>query len=488
MTVLFNSYIFVLFFLPLVISGYFILNHFNLKKVAMTFVLSMSLWFYGYFNAHYLLIMLSSIIINFGAYKLIKAKKESPKIKKAVMLLAILINVSALFYFKYYDFFIENINGVFGTDLALKNILLPLGISFFTFQQISFVIDAYHDEIPDYDFINYACFVTYFPQLVAGPIVTHDELVPQFADDSKKKFNWDNFTKGLYAFILGLSKKVLIADMLGNVVNNGYANISQLDSFSALLVSISYTIQIYFDFSGYSDMAIGMGKMMNIEITQNFNSPYKALSINDFWKRWHITLTRFFTKYIYIPLGGNRKGKLRTYLNIMIVYLVSGIWHGANWTFIFWGVCHGIACVIHRTLKNVFDKIPKFINWILTFSFVNLMWIFFRADSIKDAFAVIGKIFSFEFGNILSLDIANSIISSEWSFLISHIGILNTYKIIILLGYIFIPLICAVFTRNIYQRMNTLTPKVSTAFIVSCLLALCILSFSGVSTFLYFNF
>ncbi len=484
---LFNSYIFVLFFLPVTIIGYFSLNHFRLNRIAMIFLLGMSLWFYGYFNYYYLSIMVVSIIANFLFYKAIGRFASKKILKRAIAFIAIVLNVGALFYFKYFDFFVENINAVFQTDFALRNILLPLGISFFTFQQISFVIDAYKGEIPDYNFVNYACFVTFFPQLVAGPIVTHDELVPQFADLSKKRFNWNNFSPGLYAFALGLSKKVLIADVLGNIANWGYSNIKELDSISALIVVLAYTVQIYFDFSGYSDMAIGMGKMLNIDLPINFNSPYKALTINEFWSRWHMTLTRFFTRYIYIPLGGNRKGEIRTYINIMIVYLVSGIWHGANWTFIFWGVCHGLFCVISRRFKKQFDQIHPALNWCLTFGFVNLMWIFFRADSIGDAFTIIRKICSV---NIVGIpqELINTVMTAEWEFLAQKITFLGEHSVLILLAYIIIPLIATLGMKNVHEKMQSMKPRITTSFVTACLLTLCIISFAGVSTFLYFNF
>ncbi len=484
---LFNSYIFVLFFLPAVILGYFLLNRVRLYRAAMLYLLGMSLWFYGYFNKWYLLIMLGSIALNYLSYLGMRKFADNKSLKKLIAVSAVAINIGALFYFKYYDFFIENLNAVFKTDFVLKNILLPLGISFFTFQQLSFVIDAYKGELPKYSFIDYACFVTYFPQLVAGPIVTHDELVPQFANQEKKRFDWDNFTKGLYAFVLGLSKKVLIADMVGNVANYGFANIEQLDSLASITVMLAYTVQIYFDFSGYSDMAIGMGRMMNIELPLNFNSPYKACNINDFWDRWHITLTRFFTKYVYIPLGGNRKGVARTYINIMLVYLVSGIWHGANWTFIFWGICHGAFCVLTRACKKSISKIPKAFGWIVTFAFVNIMWIFFRAESMSDAFLLISRIFTGGFGGINS-ELCGSIMSAEWNFLAAQIGALASHSYVILAGYIVLPILGAVFCKNVYERMQALKPSVFNTVLTSLLLVLCIMSFAGVSTFLYFNF
>lgn len=453
----------------------------------MIFLLGMSLWFYGYFNYSYLIIMVVSIIGNFLFYKAMKRCGEQRLAKKALALTAVLLNIGALFYFKYFDFFIENINALFQTDFTLQHILLPLGISFFTFQQLSFIVDAYKGELPDYNLVDYACFVTFFPQLVAGPIVTHDELVPQFADLSKKRFDWNNFAPGLYAFTMGLAKKVLIADVLGNVANWGYANIKELNSITALITVLAYTVQIYFDFSGYSDMAIGMGKMLNIDLPINFNSPYKALNINDFWSRWHMTLTRFFTRYIYIPLGGNRKGTARTYLNIMIVYLVSGIWHGANWTFIFWGICHGLFCVISRHFKSRIDKLHPALNWAVTFGFVNLMWIFFRANSIGDALTIIKTIGKCNVGKIPQ-GLINTVMTAEWDFLAQRISFLGNHQVLILLAYLVIPMIAVLGMRPVHEKMHALKPRISTAMVTAALLTLCILSFSGVSTFLYFNF
>lgn len=333
---LFNSYIFILFFFPLCIIGYFYLNALNKNNYAQIFLLGMSLWFYGYFNIRYLPIIICSILLNYGTFLLLGYLQKQGA-RKLVLSISILFNIGILFYFKYYDFFIENINFLFHTDFTLQKLILPLGISFFSFQQLSFIIDAYRSEVPRYTFLNYAVYVTYFPQLIAGPIVTHNELIPQLVDKNRQLINWGNVAKGFYIFVLGLSKKVLIADIFGNAANWGFSNISSLDSISAFVTMLSYTIQIYFDFSGYCDMAIGIGKIMNIDLPLNFNSPYKALTIAEFWQRWHITLTRFFTRYLYIPLGGNRAGKVRTYLNTFIVFLASGLWHGANWTFIVWG-------------------------------------------------------------------------------------------------------------------------------------------------------
>ena len=491
---LFNSYIFVLFFLPCCIGVYFALNRMEKPKMAMCFLLGMSLWFYGFFNPSYLLIICTSIVINYLFYRIMRRCRAASGGKtlgmKLLLVVALLLNVGLLFYFKYFDFFIENINILFRTDFMLRHIMLPLGISFFTFQQLSFVIDAYKGELPDYQFIDYACFVTYFPQLVAGPIVTHDELVPQFMDQSKKRFNWDNFAQGLYAFVMGLAKKVLLADVLGVAVNWGFGNIEGLDAVEAVIVTFAYTMQIYFDFSGYCDMAIGMAKMMNIDLPLNFDSPYKALDIREFWDRWHKTLTRFFTNYIYIPLGGSRRGALRTYLNIMIVYLVSGIWHGANWTFIFWGICHGLFCVLTRHFDRFFKKLPPVLGWLLTFVFVNVMWIFFRADSIADAFVILRKIGSLSADGI-NPDLVNCFVTAEWKLVFTKLlrtDFVKNFPTIIMGATLLIPFATVLGMDNVYERMCRLKPTFLKAIIIAAVLVLCICSFSGVSTFLYFNF
>ena len=483
---LFNSYIFILLFLPICILGYFLLNHFKQQKMAQVFLLAMSLWFYGYFNLNYLLIIIVSIVVNYAAYRFMMKWPG----KRVLLITALAFNLGMLFYFKYYDFFLENINLLFHTDFALKNILLPLGISFFTFQQISFVIDAFKRETPEYDFISYASFVAFFPQLVAGPIVTHKELIPQFSEQDRKHFNWDNFARGIYIFVLGLGKKVLLADTFGNAVNWGFDNIAQLDTTNALIVMLSYTFQIYFDFSGYCDMAIGIGKMLNIDLPLNFNSPYKALTINDFWKRWHITLTRFFTQYLYIPLGGNRKGNMRTYVNTMIVFLVSGLWHGANWTFVLWGGMHGLFIVISRHWKKFFDKLHPALNWIITFSFVNIAWLFFRADSVRDALRIIYRICRLDFTGIdPNISECFDLVEFQWLFdRVFQYDILSIQPFFFGIGFIIIAFVTVLGSKNAFEKMIEFRPTLGRLLCISLLLVWCIFSFSGISTFLYFNF
>jgi alginate O-acetyltransferase complex protein AlgI len=453
--------------------------------LAQLFLFGMSLWFYGYFNPGYLLIILSSILINYGMYRLIDGC-ENAKPRKILMILGVAINVGILIYFKYMDFFIENINMVFGQDFELLHILLPLGISFFTFQQISFIVDAYRKEIPKYGFISYACFVSYFPQLIAGPIVTHDELIPQFKDEEKKYFNPDNFAQGLFIFTLGLAKKVLLADTFSDAVIYGFTTIDKLTAVSALIVMLSYTIQIYFDFSGYCDMAIGIGKMMNIDLPLNFNSPYKALTITEFWDRWHMTLTRFFTKYVYIPMGGNRKGTVRTYINVFIVFLISGFWHGSSWNFIFWGVCHGLFVVITRIFKKFFEALHPALNWMITFSFVNIMWVFFRAETFSQALKILKALVSWNFS--LDYVFVEIFRLPEIKKVLSIVRLEDRYPQFIITGFFLVAILLLLGSENAYEKMKKFKPTVWNLLFIVFLFTWCVFSFAGISEFLYFNF
>ena len=303
--------------------------------------------------------------------------------------------------FKYTDFIFSNLNSL-GASLPLPHILLPLALSFVTFQQIAFLVDTYRsEEIKRIDWLDYSLFITFFPQLIAGPIVHHKEMMPQFASLLSKGrglIDWERFARGLFIFSIGLFKKVVIADQFGVWANNGFSYVQKggiLNFFESWATSLSYTFQLYFDFSGYCDMAIGIALFFGITLPINFNSPYKASNIKEFWKRWHMTLGRFLTEYLYIPLGGNKKGFPRELVNVFIVFTLSGIWHGAGWGFIIWGVLHAIAMIIQRVyryaLKSVFgieeirSKVYIVFCWILTFNFINLSWVFFRSESVSGA-------------------------------------------------------------------------------------------------------
>ena len=399
MHMLFHSYLFIFLLLPLTLVCYYGLNHMNRPKAALSFLTVVSFIFYGYNNFFSLCILFISILINYGFVTVMRKAGDSRK-KRTVLWTALFLNICFLLYFKYSNFFIENINRAFGADIPLLRLLLPLGISFYTFQQISYVIDAYRGECGDYSFLQYVCFISFFPKLTQGPIVYHKDLLPRLCENAPQKIRYENLCRGIYAFALGLSKKVLLADNFAKIVNIGYGNIPDLNSPSALLVMISYSLQIYFDFSGYCDMAYGICYMLGLKLPLNFDSPYKAESISDFWDRWHISLTKFFTRYLYIPLGGSRKGETRTCFNVLTVFLLSGLWHGANWTFLLWGLMHGVVKVIERQTKIASLKIPKFIKIGVTFLLVTFAWSLFRADSVSDAARLWTRLFSGGFGGI----------------------------------------------------------------------------------------
>ena len=476
---LFNSYLFILCFLPLTLFAYFGLNKLGKFAAAKFALVIASLIFYGYNHFSYVFVILSSIFVN---YFLCKIMLRWSRIKSIATIVGIVFNVALLGYFKYFDFLLTNVNHLFGASLDLLHLALPLGISFFTFQQISFLIDTSRGESTCDNFVDYILFVTYFPQLVAGPIVSHDEMIPQFARQDNKLPNADNLVKGILAFSFGLFKKVIIADSFGKIVSFGFSNVPTLGTLEALLTILSYTIQIYFDFSGYCDMATGIAWMFNIQLPMNFNSPYKATTILDFWKRWHMTLTRFLTKYIYIPLGGNRKGALRTYLNIFLTFLISGIWHGAGYTFIIWGILHGIANILTRLLEKQIRKIPRWINWCITFTFLNLTWVVFRAENMQQVWDLFGRIFAGGFN-----------ISADLNYILSQMILVGIpYRFLslrlVLIGYSALTLALAVFAPNTNQiiasgkHQKLLLPLAAILFVFS------VLSLSGVSTFLYFNF
>ncbi len=391
---LFNSYEFIFLFLPITYFIYFFLNKRHLTEASKAFLVFASLFFYSWWNIKYLPLILISMIFNYSlGRELTNPKKLKRVSKKRLLFIGVAFNLGLLGYFKYMDFFIANINHFLGSDIKLLHLALPLAISFYTFQQIAYLVDSYRGETKEYDFLNYAVFVTFFPQLIAGPIVHHKEMMPQFAKLKNKVINLENVAAGLFIFFMGLFKKVVIADTFAEWATQGFDLAKELNMLEAWSTSLSYTFQLYFDFSGYTDMAIGLALLFNIKLPTNFLSPYKATSIQDFWRRWHITLSHFLRDYIYIPLGGNRKGEARTYLNLFITFLLGGLWHGAGWTFIFWGALHGAALVIHRAWQKLKIKLPTLLAWFLTFNFINIAWVFFRAKSFDDALKVLKGMF-----------------------------------------------------------------------------------------------
>lgn len=381
---LFNSYEFIFLFLPISIIVYFWLNKKRLTQAGKAWLVFVSLFFYSWWDISYLPLILGSILFNFTIGTTIS--KNVHKTKKSLSQLGLLTfgiiaNLSLLGYFKYTDFFISNVNFLLNTNYNLLHIILPLGISFFTFTQIAYLVDSYKKEVQEIDYLNYTLFVTFFPHLLAGPILHHKEMMPQFDMNQKKIINYKNLSLGLFLFAIGLFKKVVIADTFALWTNVGFETSRILTFFEAWATSLSYTFQLYFDFSGYTDMALGIALMFNIILPLNFNSPYKALNIQDFWRRWHMTLSRFLRDYIYIPLGGNKRSEIKTYANLFTVFLVGGLWHGASWMFVIWGALHGIAIVIHRIWQHFGQKMHTWLAWFITFNFVNITWVFFRAET-----------------------------------------------------------------------------------------------------------
>ena len=495
---LFNSQIFVLLFFPVVFLGYYGFHKCDAHKVAKGWLLLASLVFYAYQHASYLILLTGSIAVNYLIYLFFKrTEKDDQKIRLRKMILSagIIGNLATIFYFKYYNFFINNVNSLFHTSLHTKKILLPLGISFFTFQQISFLIDTYRGECGEYDLLDYSLFVSFFPQLVAGPIVLHKDLIPQFSQKERFKIQEDRLIVGLRYFVIGLAKKLLIADRFGRIADAGYAAPSGWDSVSGALIILSYTLQIYYDFSGYSDMAIGLGKILGFDIPMNFDSPYKAASIAEFWKHWHMTMTRFFTQYVYIPLGGSRKGRFRTCLNVMIVFTLSGLWHGAAWTFVFWGMLHGVAQVFHRMFKEKIERLPRVIRGTVTFVFVNIAWVFFRAEGFRQAKDILkGLVFGgfqgvkdgrvagllTQFcGDSLNLLLVNMPGAETW---------LTPVTVICALLAIFCIVLYTFLGKSSHEIAKDLTVRKGSGICWGILFAITVLSLMKVSTFLYFNF
>jgi alginate O-acetyltransferase complex protein AlgI len=433
-----------------------------------------SLFFYSWWNIIYLPLILGSVLFNYIIGVSLSKRSDHTQIrKKQLLAFGIIFNIFLLGYFKYADFFIHNVNYISNTNFPTLGLVLPLAISFFTFQQITYLVDSYKKETKEHDFLNYAVFVTFFPQLIAGPIVHHKEMMPQFANVRNKVKNYKNIVLGIFIFSIGLFKKVVIADTFALWATHGFDVANTLNIFEAWATSLSYTFQLYFDFSGYTDMAIGAALLFNIKLPINFNSPYKALNIQDFWKRWHITLSRFLRDYVYIPLGGNRKGKYRVYSNLLATFLIGGLWHGAGWTFIFWGFLHGVAMAVHRAWKELNFTVNKYLAWFVTFNFLNASWVFFRAKEWEDAIKVLkGMSGMNEINNISSL-ISFGGIAKETFLVMVIITMFSVYTF---------------FAKNSNEMLLNFKYRQKDLVFSVALTVIAILQFSEISTFLYFNF
>lgn len=400
---LFNSFEFVFIFLPIVLVGFLIISRMGYGFWACGWLALASIFFYGYWAPEYLLLLLTSTIVNYvfgSAIQNALSQKLQSK-GKTWLILAIILNLSTLVYFKYANFLVDNLSLALGNQLDFAKVILPIGISFFTFTQIAYLVDTYQGKVHETNPVHYLLFVTYFPHLIAGPILHHSEMMPQFLERTTFTFSRANFLSGLLVFLIGMFKKVILADGIQPYVGPVFdAPLGQtLTLFEAWGGALAYTLQLYFDFSGYSDMAIGLSRMFNIELPLNFNSPYKAKNISDFWRRWHMTLSRFLRDYLYIPLGGNRCGKTVRYSNLMLTMMLGGLWHGAGWAFVIWGCLHGFYLGCNHAWqsinKKLFDNHPV-PAWVLvpasitlTFLCVVFAWVFFRAKDFEHAVHVI---------------------------------------------------------------------------------------------------
>lgn len=378
----FSSMTFIWIFLPILLFVYYI----SKEKYRNIILLFFSLIFYSWGEPKYIVLMLISILVNY-IFGRILDKCNKKKNKKIVLIVSIVFNLGLLVYFKYFNFIATNIDNIIGQNvIPNKNIVLPIGISFYTFQIMSYIIDLYRGDIKvQKNLLNLALYISFFPQLIAGPIVKYKDIDEQL---QKRTVTIEKFSNGIKRFVYGLAKKVIFANTLAYIADTIFnSNIEFLNMPIAWLGAICYTLQIYFDFSGYSDMAIGLGKMFGFEFMENFNLPYISESITEFWRRWHISLSTWFKEYLYIPLGGNRKGKIRTYINLLIVFLATGIWHGASWNFVVWGLFNGFFLVIERIkLKELLDKNKlKFVNHIYALLVIIFGWVLFRADTLRSA-------------------------------------------------------------------------------------------------------
>ena len=505
---LFSSFAFIFAFLPLTLLGFYALKSLGHFQFAKVFLILASLFFYGYFKVEYIFILIFSVLINFTLANLILRqnanKQTTNRNGQLFLILGITFNLLLLSGFKYTDFLLENFN-LFSKllnldfNIPLPHILLPLGLSFITFQQIAFLVDCYKRsdiesliKVKHIDFIDYALFISFFPQLIAGPIVHHKEMMPQFAallDKGKAFVNWEYMAKGLFIFSIGLFKKIYVADTFALWANKGFfvaSNGGVLNIFEAWATSLSYTFQIYFDFSGYCDMAIGLGLFFGIVLPINFNSPYKSLNIAEFWRRWHMTLGRFLKDYLYIPLGGNRSGKLLNLRNLFIVAFLSGIWHGAGWGFVIWGILHGGAMCIHRIYTYIkpnwkcFESIfYKIFAWFITFNFINFAWVFFRAENLKDALSIIQSMFG-----ITWVELPYKFYSRLKSTFAQIDGTNETFFMIILACIVVLSF------KNGLERMRGLQCNYFYAITTMCFLYIALLTLLSTPyvEFIYFNF
>ena len=389
---LFNSYIFLFAFLPVVLLVYYLINYYSAKRLAMMWLLTSSLLFYGWWNFIYVPLLASSVLVNYLLSRRIRDEGRKQR-RKMFLTAGLVFNVGLLGVFKYSDFFIDNVNIILGSSFGFLNLALPLAISFFTLQQVMFLVDTYEGLAKENRFITYAVFVCFFPQLIAGPIVRHSEMMEQFASLGKRGFSSKTFLTAIFMITVGLTKKVVIADSFSVWASEGFGSTETLMFFESWIASLSYTFQLYFDFSGYSDMAVGLGLMFNIRLPINFLSPYASTSVIRFWQRWHITLSSFIFTYLYVPIVRSLPRVSFSYamLATLAAMVIAGLWHGAAWTFLVFGLIHGVSIVLNHMWRRSEIRLPEPVAWLLTFTVINIGFVFFRADSLEHAVGIIGS-------------------------------------------------------------------------------------------------
>lgn len=474
---IFSTYRFIFLFLPVTFFGYFILNRFRYYSVAKIWLIIASLYFYGQGSPAFFPFFLASITGNYIIGTAMTRMEGSQTIQRKILLgIGLAGNIGLLGYYKYTDFFIENYNLLTGSDYALKHIVLPIGISFFTFQLIAFLVDSYRGETKQYDIINYLLFITFFPQLIVGPIIHHGEIVPQFEDERNLKLNYDNLAKGLFLFSIGCAKKILLADPMTTNAQSFFNSVpSNPDLLLTWFSSIEYTISYYFDLSGYADMAIGLGLMFNIHIPQNFDSPYKARNFQDYWRRWHITLSRFLSTYIFRSVYKKDCKWRNYYIATMVTFLVSGFWHGAGWTFVVWGLVNGFFVCVASWMKRKGWSLPAWLAYPLTAVGVILARVLFVSSSFTDAWNVYKGMLNFaSLGTGLS-----AVLSSVWNFVKWH----KSSGLILVIGII----ICW-FLPNSKKMTEKFRPSLWTALYAGGLMLICVMQMNKVVQFLYFQF
>lgn len=385
---LFNSQLFILIYLPITLAVFLILSRWASNTKALVWLVLASIFFYGWWNPDYVPLMLGSILVNFLLARMMVHSQRKSHHRYTLLTIGVVFNLGLLGYFKYAGFLVGSIDEIVGTNFTMTTIILPLAISFYTFQQISYLVDVWRNRGREYDLLRYATYVTFFPQLIAGPIVRHNELIPQFGLDPLRDGVWERIGRGSVLFCIGLVKKVMIADSLANIVDPGFATAAAqgtLDFTSAWLTALAFSWQIYFDFSGYTDMAIGLSLMFGFTLPVNFNIPYGAKSVRELWQRWHMTLSRFLRDYLFVPLARNKRLPHPRIVAILMTMFLAGLWHGAAWTFAAWGLIHGLGLLVNTAFTKSGWHLPRGLGWLLTITFWTEAAVLFRADSFSSA-------------------------------------------------------------------------------------------------------